>query len=195
MFSSFSKCGDNPPYTDMNDGNESGKDGELVCTGMVWKRRQKGCLGLCERQRPFQTRCVSEGARIRRARKTFGNRKQDLCYRRKLVLLQGSRISDASGKGGERTGARCKGQKMRICGHAKQTPNTRKHESHWRAKGETMQWQRGREKCMESRNVQCCEVASRGPNFEGSHIPNDKPPGRSVPPCGFSGIAVYRGCF
>jgi hypothetical protein len=26
----------NPPYTDINDGNESGKDSGLVCTGMIW---------------------------------------------------------------------------------------------------------------------------------------------------------------
>lgn len=44
---------------DMKDGNESGKDGELVCTGMVWKRTGRGVLGLCERPRPFQTRCIS----------------------------------------------------------------------------------------------------------------------------------------
>jgi hypothetical protein len=35
VFSSSLYRGRGPPKTDMNDGNESGKDGGLVCTGIV----------------------------------------------------------------------------------------------------------------------------------------------------------------
>lgn len=45
---------------------------------------------------------------------------------------------------------------------------------------------RTRKKGMESCDARCamCDVVFSG--SEDSHIPNDKPPGRSVPPCGFS---------
>lgn len=37
MGSSSLYRGRGPPKTDMKDGKESGKDGGLVCTGIVWK--------------------------------------------------------------------------------------------------------------------------------------------------------------
>lgn len=81
----------------MNDGNESGKDGELVCTGMVWKRRGRGGSGGFVKGRvPFKPAVSPRTHVFAGLGRHSGNRKQEICYRRKLVLLQGSHVSDAS---------------------------------------------------------------------------------------------------
>lgn len=107
----------------MNDGNESGKDGGLVCTGMIWSQAR------VKDKRPFQTRRYFLSS-TEYPRDLEGHSDGMLATCAKKGTLQGT-VSDVVRGMNRGWRASCKGQAM-ICDHAKQTPlfqRFRMHES------------------------------------------------------------------